>query len=54
MSQGTQSQGSVTTWRGAAGEVGGGVRMEGTRVYLWPIHVDVWQNSSQIYKVIIL
>ena len=22
-------------------------------VYLWPIHVDVWQNPSQCFKVII-
>ena len=36
------------------GKVGGGIRMEGTRVCLWPIHVDVWQKSSQIYKIIIL
>ena len=28
--------------------------MEGTHVYLWPIHIDVWQKSSQYYKVIIL
>ena len=25
-----------------------------TRVYLWPIHVDVWQEPSQYCKVIIL
>ena len=29
-------------------------RMEGTRVYLWPIHTDVWQKLSQYCKVIIL
>ena len=37
------------------GEDGGGrgFRMGGTHVYLWPIHVDVWQKPSQYYKVII-
>ena len=28
--------------------------MKGTHVYLWPIHIDVWQKPSQYYKVIIL
>ena len=38
------------------GGVGGGrgVQDGGTHVYLWPIHVDVWQKPSQYYKVIIL
>ena len=27
---------------------------EGTYVYLWLIHVDVWQKSTQYYKAIIL
>ena len=27
---------------------------EGTQVYLWPIHVDVRQEPSQYFKVIIL
>ena len=26
----------------------------GTRVYLWPIHFDVWQKPSQYCKIIIL
>ena len=25
----------------------------GTHVYLWPIHVDIWQKPSQHCKVII-
>ena len=29
-------------------------RMEGTHVYLWPIHIDMWQKPSQFHKVIIL
>ena len=40
---------------GWSGEEGGrGVQDEGTYVYLWPIHVDVWQKSSKYCKVIIL
>ena len=45
----------MTTWRGRVGlEMGAAVRMEGTPVYLWPTHVDVWQKPSQYCKVIIL
>ena len=55
MMQGTQSQFSVTTERGGMGrEVGGRFKREGTYVYLWLIHVDVWQKPSQYCKVIIL
>ena len=32
----------------------GRFRMGATPVYLWLIHVDVWQKSSQYCKVIIL
>ena len=39
MRQGTQSRYSVTA---------GGVQREGTVVYLWPIHVNVWQKPSNI------
>ena len=35
-------------------EVGGSFRREGTRVYLWLIHVDVWQEPTQYCKAIIL
>ena len=28
-------------------EKGEGYKREGTHVYLWPIHVDVWQKLSQ-------
>ena len=31
-------------------EVGGRFRREGTYVYLWLIHVDVWQKPAQYYK----
>ena len=30
------------------------VQDEGTHIFLWPIHVDIWQKASQYYKVIIL
>ena len=29
-------------------------KREGTYVYLWLIHVDIWQKPSQYCKVIIL
>jgi len=35
-------------------EVGEGFRREGTYVYLWLIHVDVWQRPKKYYKVITL
>jgi len=42
---GNQSQCSVTAQRGDVGRtVGGEIKREGTRVYLWLIHVDVWQK----------
>ena len=28
-------------------EVGGEFRIEGTHVYPWPIHADVWEKPSQ-------
>ena len=36
-------------WEGGGGEFG----MGEMHVYLWPIHVDVWQKPSQYCKVII-
>ena len=35
-------------------EVGGKFKEEGTYVYLWLIHVDVWQKPTQYCKAIIL
>ena len=32
---------------GVGRAMGGGFRIEGTHVYLWPIHADVWQRPSQ-------
>ena len=31
-------------------KVGGGFRMGGTHVYLWLIHVYIWQNHHNIGK----
>ena len=51
---GTQSWCSVTTSRGGMGrKVGGRFKREGTYVYLWLIHVDVWQKPSQYCQVIL-
>ena len=55
MTQGTEIQCSVTTYRGGMRwEVGGRFKREGTYVYLWLIYVDVWQKPIQYWKVIIL
>ena len=35
-------------------KMGRGLRREGTCVYLWLIHVDVWQKPTQYYKAIVL
>ena len=35
-------------------EIGGRFRREGTYVYLWLVHVDVWQKPTQYFKAIIL
>ena len=37
-----------------AWEGGRRFKTEGTYVYLWLIHGDVWQKPTQYYKVIIL
>ena len=34
--------------------VGGRFNRAGTYIYLWLIHVDVWQKPTQYYKAIIL
>ena len=43
---------SLQAWGGEGGERV--FRREGTHVYLWLIHVDVWRKLSQYCKVIIL
>ena len=50
-----QIQYSVLTQRGGMGwEMGGRFKREGTYIYLWLIHVDVWQKWTQYCKAIIL
>ena len=44
----------TTSTGGMEREVGGKFKREGTYVYLWLIHVDVWQKPLQYCKVIIL
>ena len=39
----------MTQRAGTGREEGGGFRM-GTHVYLWWIHVDIWQNQYNIVK----
>ena len=34
--------------------MGGRLRREGTYLYLWLIHVDVWQRPTQYCKALIL
>ena len=43
---------NVEGWDGV--EVGDRLKREGTYVYLWLIHVDVWQKPTQHSKAIIL
>ena len=35
-------------------EMGGRFKREGTYVYLWLIHVDIWQKPTELCKTIIL
>ena len=52
MTQGPQIQCSVMTYRGGTEwQVGGRFKRKGTCIYLWLIHDDVWQKSSQYCKV---
>ena len=44
--------GNLAGWDRVAGE--GAVQREGAYVYLWPIHVDVWQKPTQYCKAVIL
>ena len=52
---GNSNWGSVTTQRDGMGrETGGRFKREGTYVYLWLIHANVWQKPTQFCKAIIL
>ena len=35
-------------------EMGGRFKREGTYVYLWLIHADIWQKTTKFCKAIIL
>ena len=35
-------------------KVGGRFEREGTYIYLWQVHLDVWQKPTQFCKAIIL
>ena len=54
----TQEALTGALWQRREMECGGSweevFRSEGTYVYLWLIHVDVWQNPTQYCKAIIL
>ena len=52
---GSSSQCSVTTERGGGRwEVGGRFKKEGMYVYLWLMHVNVWQKPARYCKAFIL
>ena len=45
----------ASQWEFAIGwEVGGSFKREGTSVYLWLTHADVWQKSTQYCEAIVL
>ena len=48
-------RGPVSTWRGEVGtKMGWSFKREGIYVYLWLIHVEVWQKTTKFCKAIIL
>ena len=52
---GNSNRVSVSTQSGGMGtEMGGRFKREGIYVYLWLIHVDVWQKTTKFCKAIIL
>ena len=52
---GNSNRGSVPPQRGRMGrEMGGRFKREGIYVYLWLIHVEVWQKTTKFCKAIIL
>ena len=52
---GNSNSGSATIQRGGMGRQMGGIfKREGTYVYLWLIHIDIWQKTAKFYKAIIL
>ena len=53
MTQGTPT-GANNLEFGMGREVGQRIKREGTYMYLWLIHIDVWQKPTQFCKTIIL
>ena len=51
---GNSNQDSDNPERGMGWEVGGNFKREGTYVYLWLTHADVWQKAAQYCKAVIL
>ena len=52
---GKSNRGTSPTQRGRMGrEMGGSFKGEGLYIYLWLIHVEVWQKTTKLYKAIIL
>ena len=52
---GKSNRDTVPTSRGRMGrKMGGSFKGEGLYVYLWLIHVQVWQKTTKLYKAIIL
>ena len=49
-SMGSQSQTRLSNFTSVGGRTEEGSGW-GTRVYLWRIHVDIWQNQSNIVKL---
>ena len=55
VTQWAQAWYSVTTSKGGMGwEVGGRFTTEGTYVYLWLSHADIWQKLTQYCKAVVL
>ena len=49
------NRGAVTIYGSGMGrKVGGRFRRQGTHVYLWLIHVEIWQKTTKFCKAIIL
>jgi len=54
MTQGTQTGAVQIYRRGMGRKVGGRFRRERTHVYLWLIHVEIWQKTTKFCKAMIL
>ena len=52
MTQGIQT-GTMQPLGEMGKEMGGTFKREGSFVYLWQIHVDIWQRTTELCKAII-